>query len=90
MLQAAKSQLHLVRGAGLELNGIAFDTTLAAWLLRPGARADNLGTQVYDTLGERLQESDPNQLVPEVEPASPATEAWYVLRVADYLSGEAR
>jgi DNA polymerase-1 len=85
VLHAAKAQLHLVRGAGLEMGGIAFDTTLAAWLLRPGARADNLATQVYDTLGERLSESDPNQLVPEVEPASPATEAWYVLRVADYL-----
>jgi DNA polymerase-1 len=85
VLHAAKSQLHLMHGAGLELGGIAFDTTLASWLLKPGARADNLATQVYDTLGERLQESDPNQLVPEVEPASPATEAWYVLRVADYL-----
>uniref|UniRef100_UPI00286D5D1A DNA polymerase n=1 Tax=Salinibacterium sp. TaxID=1915057 RepID=UPI00286D5D1A len=28
----------------------------------------------------------PNQLVPETEAASPATEAWYVLRVAEYLS----
>ncbi|TAL42775.1 MAG: DNA polymerase I, partial [Salinibacterium sp.] len=39
-----------------------------------------------DYLGERLQQSDPNQLVPETEPASPATEAWYILRIADYLT----
>ena len=37
-------------------------------------------------LGETLQQADPNQLVPETEPASPATEAWYSLRLASYLS----
>ena len=73
------------RASGLELNGIAFDTTLAAWLIRPGVKAETLSSQVYDYLGERLSEADPNQLVPEVEPVSPAIEAWYVLRIADYL-----
>ena len=58
--------------------GIGFDTALAAWLLRPGSKPDSLGGQVYHYLGETLPEPDPNQLVPEIEALSPATEAWYV------------
>ena len=85
-LHGAKPQLKALADAGLALDGIAFDTVLAAWLLRPGAKPETLETQVYDYLGERLQVSDPNQLVPEVEAASPATEAWYVLRIAEYLA----
>jgi DNA polymerase-1 len=85
ILQAAKPQLKLVRQSGLELNGIAFDTTLAAWIIRPGVKAETLSSQVYDYLGERLADPDPNQLIPEVEPVSPGIEAWYILRIADYL-----
>lgn len=84
-LQGSKAQLKVLLEHGLELNGIVLDTTLAAWLLRPGLKAETLESQVYDYLGETLQQSDPNQLVPEVEAASPATEAWYVLRIAEYL-----
>ncbi len=82
----AKAQLKILRDAGVELNGIAFDTMLAAWLIKPGAKPETLESQVYDYLGETLEQSDPNQLVPETEAASPATEAWYVLRVAEYLA----
>lgn len=85
-LHGAKPQLKALADAGLALAGIAFDTVLAAWLLRPGSKPETLESQVYDYLGERLQVSDPNQLVPEVEAASPATEAWYVLRIAEYLA----
>ena len=38
----AKPQLKALRRAGLELDGIAFDTTLAGWLLQPGAQAADL------------------------------------------------
>ncbi|NYF10731.1 DNA polymerase-1 [Leifsonia sp. AK011] len=86
-LHGAKSQFKILAGAGLHLGGIAFDTTLGAWLLKPGLKPEPLETQVYDYLGETLAVSDPTQLVPENEGASPATEAWYVLRVAEYLSG---
>jgi DNA polymerase-1 len=87
-LQGAKAQLKVLRNSGLELNGIAFDTTLAAWLIKPGLKAETLVSQVYDYLGETLAQADPNQLVPENEGASPATEAWYVLRVAEYLAAK--
>ena len=86
-VHGAKSLTRTLRNAGLEVEGITFDTMLAAWLLRPGAKPETLENQVYDYLGETLQQADPNQLVPEVEAVSPATEAWYVLRVAEHLAG---
>ncbi len=85
-LHHSKRELKAMQKAGLELRGIAFDTTLAAWLLKPGGKAEDLPAQVYSYLGETLDQSDPNQLVPETEAASPATEAWYVLRLAEYLA----
>ncbi len=84
-LHDAKRQLKSLAGTGLELNGIAFDTALGAWLLRPGTKADSLGGLTYYYLGETLPEPDPSQLVPETEPVSPATEAWYLLRLTDEL-----
>lgn len=86
VMTGAKAQLKIARDSGLEIAGIAYDTMLAGWLLRPGSKPDTLGSQVEYYLGETLQQSDPNQLVPEAEAASPATEAWYSLRLAAYLS----
>jgi len=84
-LHEGKRQLKSLAGTGLELNGIAFDTALGAWLLRPSTKADSLGGLTYYYLGETLPEPDPSQLVPETEALSPATEAWYLLRLADEL-----
>lgn len=86
LMHGAKAQLKLLATAGLELKGVVFDTMLAAWLIKPGAKPEPLHSQVYDYLGETVEQSDPNQLVPETESASPATEAWYVVRVAEYLA----
>ncbi len=72
---------------GIALGGIAFDTTLAAWLLKPSGKFESLAGQVYSHLGETVVEPDQNQLVPEEEGISPATQAWYVLRLADDLAG---
>ncbi|MBX3092834.1 MAG: DNA polymerase I, partial [Cryobacterium sp.] len=72
---------------GIPLAGIAFDTTLAAWLLKPGGKDESLAGQVYSHLGETIAEPDQNQLVPDSEGLSPATEAWYVLRVSRELEG---
>jgi DNA polymerase-1 len=80
-----KPMLKALQRVDLALGGVAFDTTLAAWLLKPGGHDQNLAAQVYTHLGEHLAEPDPNQLVPETDAASPATEAWYVLRLAEYL-----
>ena len=86
VMTGSKTQLKIARDSGLEVNGIAYDTILAGWLLKPGSKSETLESQVEYYLGETLQQSDPNQLVPETEPASPATEAWYSLRLASYLS----
>ena len=84
----AKRQLKQLAQAGLALSGLAFDTSLAAWLLKPGGKTEDLPMQVYSHLGETLAVADPNQLVPDVEALSPATEAWYVLRLSRYLAGQ--
>ncbi|MET0302984.1 MAG: DNA polymerase I, partial [Microbacteriaceae bacterium] len=88
VLHESKRQLKTLAAHGLPLDGIAFDTSLAAWLLRPGAKPETLSKQVYDHLGETLPEPDPNQLVPETDAVSPATEAWYLLRVAAELESK--
>jgi DNA polymerase-1 len=85
-LHNSKRELKWLRRAGLELGGIAFDTTLAGWLIKPGGKNEDLAGQVYSHLGETLPQADPNQLVPDVEALSPATEAWYVLRLSEYLA----
>jgi DNA polymerase I len=82
----SKRELKWLQRAGLELHGVAFDTTLAAWLLKPGGKNQDLVDQVYSHLGETVARADPNQLVPDVEPISPATEAWYVVRLSEYLA----
>jgi DNA polymerase-1 len=79
----AKRQYKLLAASGLTLHGIAFDTGLASWIIKPGGKKEDLSLQVYNYLGETLAQSDPNQLVPDVEPLSTATEAWYVLRLAN-------
>jgi DNA polymerase-1 len=84
-LHESKRQLKSLAGTGLTMEGIAFDTSLGAWLLRPSTKADSLGGLTYYYLGETLPEPDPSQLVPETEALSPATEAWYLLRLADEL-----
>lgn len=66
----AKATWHMLVGRGIELRGIAHDTALAAYLLRPGQRTYAL-TDVYQrhlqkSLGvatEQLSLLDDNQLV---------------------------
>ncbi|MEO8263422.1 MAG: DNA polymerase I [Pseudolysinimonas sp.] len=77
----------LLAAEGVELSGVLFDSYLGAWLLRPSQRVDTLSALIYYYLGETLTEPDPNQLVPATEAVSPATEAWYVVRLADDLQG---
>ncbi|HWU46002.1 MAG TPA: DNA polymerase I [Humibacter sp.] len=82
----AKPQLKTLARLDIPVAGVAFDTRIAGWLIRPSKSPASLADQVYEVLGETLPQSDPNQLVPEVDAVSPATEAWYVLRVADALA----
>jgi DNA polymerase I len=86
LLSSSKRDFKLLAQAGLRLGGIAFDTSIASWLLRPGSKPGDLAAQVYDALGETLPEADLNQLLPATEGISPATEAWYVVRLAKTLT----
>ncbi len=83
----AKSDTKALGLEGLTLSGVAFDTGIAAWLLKPGGKPESLVDQVYTYLGETVEEPDPNQLVPETGALDAATEAWYVYRVSEYLAG---
>jgi DNA polymerase I len=87
LVHESKRAIKLLAAAGIELDGVVFDSYLGAWLLRPGQRVDTLSSLIYYYLGETLAEPDPNQLVPVTEAVSPATEAWYVVRLADDLQG---
>lgn len=85
ILHESKRAVKLLASDRIELDGVVFDTALGAWLLRPSQRVDTLSSLVYYYLGETLPEPDPNQLVPVNDPASPATEAWYIVRLSDDL-----
>lgn len=87
ILHESKRAVKLLAEQGIALEGVLFDTALGAWLLRPGQRVDTLSSLIYYYLGETLAEPDPNQLVPATEAVSPATEAWFVARLADDLQG---
>ncbi|MHA7986494.1 DNA polymerase I [Rathayibacter sp. CAU 1779] len=82
----AKNQLKALGAAGIVVNGLAFDARVAIWLGNPNRTPSGLGDQVYEVLGEQMPQSDPAQLVPEVEPIGAATEAWYVHRLAEAVS----
>jgi len=77
----AKRDLHTLARAGIEEQGIAGDAAIAAWVLEPWSKGDDLARLVTYHLGETLPQADPNQLVPLEQGASPATEAWYARRV---------
>jgi len=82
----AKPQLKALTASGLKLGGLAFDTLIAGWLLRPSGIDKTLANLVQRYLAEVLPESDPNQLVPDDEGDTGApAQAWYVRRVVHAL-----
>ncbi len=87
-LHDAKPQVKALLRAGLRLGGLSYDTSLAGWLLRPSFPDKSLGDLVERYLGEKLPESDPSQLVPETEGATPSQEAWFTLRTTNALRDE--
>ncbi|MFD5225453.1 DNA polymerase I [Microbacterium sp. NPDC058342] len=78
----AKPQVKALLRAGIRLRGLADDTLLAGWLMRPSFPDKTLGNLVERYLDEKLPEADPSQLVPENEGATPAQEAWFTLRTS--------
>ncbi|PCE13747.1 DNA polymerase I [Microbacterium sp. SZ1] len=85
IMHDAKPQVKALLRLGIRLSGLAYDTSLAGWLLRPSFPDKTLGDLVERYLGEKLPEADPTQLVPETEGATPSQEAWFALRVAAAL-----
>ena len=84
LLADTKAVAGVLAGFDIELNGVVWDSRLAAWLERPGAKSYDLADLVHDVLGESMPQADPNQLVPDTESVSPATVAWFLSRlVAD-------
>lgn len=81
----AKPQIKALLRAGIRLGGLAYDTLLAGWLLRPSLPDKTLAHLVDRYLGEKLPVADPSQLVPETDGATPAQEAWFTLRTAAAL-----
>ncbi|MGO1921773.1 MAG: DNA polymerase, partial [Microbacterium sp.] len=81
----AKPQVKALARSGIRIGGLTYDTLLAGWLLRPSLPDKTLTHLVDRYLGERLPVADPSQLVPETDGATPAQEAWFVLRVAAAL-----
>ncbi|MBN9158658.1 DNA polymerase I [Microbacterium sp.] len=84
----AKPQIKALSTAGVRIAGVSYDTNLAGWLLRPSYPDKTLADLVDRYLGEKLPESDPSQLVPETEGASPAQLAWFAARVATALRAD--
>ncbi len=79
----AKPQLKALAREGVEVGGIADDVIVSGWLVRPSFPDKTLADLVDRTLGEKLPEADPTQLVPETEGATPAQLSWFVRRVSE-------
>ena len=79
----AKMQIKALRRADVRVGGLAFDTIVTGWLLRPSFPDKTLADLVDRYLDEKLPESDPTQLVPETEGATPGQLSWFTLRVAE-------
>ncbi|SEN00937.1 DNA polymerase I [Cryobacterium luteum] len=82
IMNDAKHQVKALRRSGLPFAGLAFDTLVGAWLIRPGGPDKTLADLVSRYLDETLPIADPNQLVPdETQQAGSPAQAWYTMRV---------
>ena len=82
IMNDAKHQVKALRRSGLGFAGLAFDTLVGAWLIRPGGPDKTLADLVSRYLDETLPIADPNQLVPdETQQAGAPAQAWFTLRV---------
>ncbi len=88
IMHDAKPQVKALTRAGLSLAGLAVDTLIAGWLLRPGGPDKTLADLVTRYLDESLPVVDPNQLVPdETQAGGVAVDSWYTVRLAATLVG---
>ncbi|HZK06170.1 MAG TPA: DNA polymerase I [Actinomycetaceae bacterium] len=59
-VHGAKDAWHHLRAAGLELNGVTFDTELASYLCYPGQRTYALPEMLARLLGREVEAGDPS------------------------------
>lgn len=81
LLADVKAASGVLARLDIGLAGVVWDSRLAAWLERPGAKSYDLADLVHDVLGEVMPQADPNQLVPDTDSISPATVAWFLHRL---------
>jgi len=85
-----KFDWRVLKHHSLELNGIAFDTMLASYLLNPGNRQHKLDTLVFSELGfekinkDNLLESQPQQLSLDFNRLAPEKLSLYSCEDADF------
>ncbi|WP_432418620.1 DNA polymerase I [Corynebacterium breve] len=83
-LHEAKATYHMLKGRGIELRGIAHDTAIAAYLLRPGQRTYEL-SDVYQRHLQR-QLAEPSQQMSLMGDTSLVDSAAAILELAEELT----
>ena len=81
LMNGAKTHLKELAALGIPVKGVAFDTEIADWIIRPDSSKRELGELVALYLGESLATPDPNQLVPEDDELGAAGHAWLIERL---------
>lgn len=88
-LHDAKAAFHMLKGRGVTLRGIAHDTAIAAYLLRPGQRTYELADVYQRHLQRQLNQGD-GQLSLLDEDTSLVDSAVAVLELAEELTSQLR
>ncbi|PMC65304.1 DNA polymerase I [Corynebacterium tuscaniense] len=88
-VHSAKATWHMLRGRGMTLRGIAHDTAIAAYLLRPGQRTYDLA-DVYQRHLQRQLAPASEQMSLLDEDTSVVDSAAAILELAEKLTGELR
>ncbi|WP_349236904.1 DNA polymerase I [Corynebacterium sp. Marseille-P3884] len=88
-LHSAKAAWHMLRGRGITLRGIAHDTAIAAYLLRPGQRTYDLA-DVYQRHLQRQLAASSDQLSLLDDDTADLDSALAILELAAHLSEELR
>jgi DNA polymerase I len=87
LVHDGKALGHLLAEFDLRLGGIVRDTRVAAWLLDSSTKSLELTDVARSLTGLDVPVSDPNELVPSVDPASTATTAWILTQLDSELEG---
>jgi DNA polymerase-1 len=96
VLHGAKAAAHMLAARGMDLEGVTFDTELAAYLCYPDQRGYDLGDLAVRHLGRELKVAEPDgaqgaldlSLEGEAEGQAEAVRAHGVAELATALEGE--